>query len=140
MSTNASGHFQLVKEKGWRRGLGNLLQGEYSAWFKSSKWWKHLAMWFSIINLMMVILILSSTKIAQEGGEMPGPIFMYGIFGGMFVAFGVMIIMQRVLVGEKHAGTAAWVLSKPVTRTAFVVSRLTVNSMPSCSPRGSCLA
>jgi ABC-2 type transport system permease protein len=47
----------------------------------------------------------------------------------MFVAFGVMIIMQRVLVREKNSGTAAWVLSKPVTRTAFVVSRLVVNSI-----------
>lgn len=129
MSANVSGQFQLVKEKGWRRGLGNLLQGEYSAWFKSSKWWKHLAMWFSIINLMMASLILLSPKIAREGGDMPEPIFMYGIFGGMFVAFGVMIIMQRVLIAEKHSGTAAWVLSKPVTRTSFVVSRLVVNSI-----------
>jgi ABC-2 type transport system permease protein len=54
---------------------------------------------------------------------------MYGLFGGMFVAFGVMIIMQRVLISEKNSGTAAWVLSKPVTRTAFVVSRLVVNSI-----------
>jgi ABC-2 type transport system permease protein len=129
MSAIASDQFQIVKEKGWRRGLGNLLQGEYSAWFKSSKWWKHLAMWFSIINLMMLILIFAANKIAQEGGEMPAPIFMYGIFGGMFVAFGVMIIMQRVLVAEKNSGTAAWVLSKPVTRTSFVVSRLVVNSI-----------
>jgi len=129
MSASALGEFQTVREKGWRRGLGNLLQGEYSAWFKSSKWWKHLAMWFSIINVMMIILIIANSKIVQEGGEMPDPIFMYGIFGGMFVAFGVMVIMQRVLIGEKHAGTAAWVLSKPVTRTAFVTSRLIVNSI-----------
>ena len=47
----------------------------------------------------------------------------------MFVAFGVMIVMQRVLVREKNSGTAAWVLSKPVTRTAFVVSRLVVNTI-----------
>jgi ABC-2 type transport system permease protein len=40
-----------------------------------------------------------------------------------------MVIMQRVIVGEKRYGTAAWVLSKPVTRTAFVLSRLTVNSI-----------
>src|SRR4030066_966055 len=86
-------------------------------------------MWFSIINLMILIPILASTKIAQGGGGLPEPVFMYGIFGGMFVAFGVMIIMQRVLVAEKNSGTAAWVLSKPVTRTSFVVSRLVVNSI-----------
>jgi ABC-2 type transport system permease protein len=129
MSANASGQFQLVNEKGWRRGLGNLLRGEYSAWFKSSKWWKQLAMWFSIINLMMVIMIIASGQAARDGNEGPPILFMYGIFGGMFVAFGVMIIMQRVLIAEKHSGTAAWVLSKPVTRTSFVVSRLVVNSI-----------
>src|SRR5512141_113373 len=129
MSANASVQFQLVAEKGWKRGLGNLLQGEYSAWFKSSRWWKHLLLWFSIINVMMVIMIIATAQAAQKGEDGPPVLFMYGIFGGMFVAFGVMIIMQRVLVREKHSGTAAWVLSKPVTRTSFVVSRLVVNTI-----------
>jgi len=129
MSATASGQFRLVKEKGWRRGLGNLLRGEYSAWFKSSKWWKHLIMWFSIINVMMVIMIIAAGQAPKDAAEAMNVLFMYGIFGGMFVAFGVMVIMQRVLVAEKHSGTAAWVLSKPVTRTAFVVSRLVVNAI-----------
>ncbi len=127
MSTNSQ--FQMIQERGWKRGLGNLLQGEFSSWFKSSRWWKHIVMWFSIINLMMIIMVYASSEAAKDGGEGPPILFMYGIFGGMFVAFGVMIIMQRVLVGEKRDGTAAWVLSKPVTRTAFVVSRLVVNSI-----------
>jgi len=54
-------------------------------------------------------------------------VFLYGVFGGLFVAIGTMVIMQRAIVGEKASGTAAWVLSKPVTRPAFVVSRLVVN-------------
>jgi ABC-2 type transport system permease protein len=74
-------------------------------------------------------MIIASAKAAEEGGQGESVLFMYGLFGGMFVAFGVMIIMQRVLIAEKRAGTAAWVLSKPVTRTAFVVSRLAVNSI-----------
>ena len=129
MSANASGQFELVKETGWRRGLGNLLRGEYSAWFRSSRWWKHILMWFAIINVMMGIMVIASVEATKEGNDGPPILFMYGIFGGMFVAFGVMIIMQRVLVREKQTGTAAWVLSKPVTRTAFVVSRLVVNSI-----------
>jgi ABC-2 type transport system permease protein len=129
MSTNTSSQFQLVEEKGWKRGLGNLLQGEYSAWFKSSKWWKHFILWFSIINLMMIAMVYANDQAERDGGSGPEILFMYGIFGGMFVAFGVMIIMQRVIIGEKRTGTAAWVLSKPVTHTSFVVSRLIVNSM-----------
>ena len=129
MSAHTLSKFKLVEEKGWRRGLGNLLRGEYSAWFKSSKWWKHLILWFSIINVMMVIMIIPATQSPAEAKDAMNVLFMYGIFGGMFVAFGVMVIMQRVLVAEKHSGTAAWVLSKPVTRTAFVVSRLVINSI-----------
>ena len=129
MSTTPSNQLELVKERGWQRGLRNLLRGEFSAWFKSSRWWKQIIIWFSIINLMMIIMIYAASEAAKDGESVPSPLFMYGIFGGMFVAFGVMIIMQRVIIGEKRAGTAAWVLSKPVTRTAFVVSRLVGNSL-----------
>ena len=129
MSTTKSSQLQSVEEKGWKRGLGNLLQGEYSVWFKSSKWWKQLILWFSIINLMMIAMVYANGEAAKDGGTGPDVLFMYGIFGGMFVAFGVMIIMQRTIIGEKRSGTAAWVLSKPVTRSSFVVSRLFVNSI-----------
>jgi len=129
MSANASIQFQPVKEKGWRRGLGNLLQGENSAWFNSSRWWKHLILWVAIINGMMGIMIYATAEAAKDGNEGPPMLIMYGIFGGLCVALGVMIIMQRVLVGEKNSGTAAWVLSKPVTRTAFVASRLAINTI-----------
>lgn len=129
MSANVSGQFQLVNESGWRRGLRNLVQGEYSAWFKSSRWWKHLILWFAIINVMMGSMVIVGANAAKRGEQGPPVLFMYGIFGGMFVAFGVMIIMQRVLVREKQSGTASWVLSKPVSRTAFVLSRLTVNAI-----------
>ena len=118
--------FQLVAERGWSRGLGNLWQGEFSKWFRSSRWLKHLALWLVLINLMMLFMAFA----AQEEGEgAPEFLFMYGIFGGMFVAFGVMIIMHRAIVGEKREGTAAWVLSKPVTRSAFVLSRWLGNAL-----------
>ena len=119
--------FQMVVEHGWKRGLNNLLRGEFSRWFKSSRWWKHILIWVGIVSLDMLFMAIASRDSAAKGGEGPEVFFMYGIFGGMFVAFGVMIIMQRAIVGEKRYGTAAWVLSKPVTRSAFVVSRLIGN-------------
>jgi ABC-2 type transport system permease protein len=128
MSANVAIRFRPIKEVGWQRGLGNLLRGEYSAWFKSSRWWKQLLVWLAIVNGMMGIMLIATVEAAKDGNDGPPLLVMYGIFGGMFVAFGVMIIMQRVLVREKQTGTAAWVLSKPVTRTAFVVSRLAVNT------------
>ncbi len=124
MNPDKSSQFQLVTEAGWKRGLGNLLHGELSSWFESSRWLKQLALWVGIVNSMMLIMALAS-----NGGDGPNFLFMYGIFGGMFVAFGVMIVMQRAIVGEKRQGTAAWVMSKPVTRSAFVISRLLGNAL-----------
>jgi ABC-2 type transport system permease protein len=124
-TTSGNLQFQMVEERGWRRGLGNLLQGELSSWFKSSRWWKHLIIWLVIVNVFMVIFVYA---ISTQDADMD-LLMMYGIFGGMFVALGAMIIVQGTFVGEKRSGTAAWVLSKPVTRTAFVVSRLVGNTI-----------
>jgi len=138
MSTDTSSSFQVVQERGWQRGLGNLLRGELSRWFKTRKVWLHTLMWLLIINLILfftTIGLSEATKEAVAAGEPPPEVetvMLYGVFGGMFVAFGVMIIVQGAIVGEKRAGTAAWVLSKPVTRTAFVISRLIGNTLGVC--------
>jgi ABC-2 type transport system permease protein len=135
MSTDKNSHFQLVDEQGWRRGMGNLLGAELSSWFKTRRWLKQIFMWLMIINLLLFFTVIGLKQAAIDlaaAGEPPPPVdtpMLYGIFGGMFVAFGVMIIMQRVIVGEKRDGTAAWVLSKPVTNTAFLVSRLIGNTV-----------
>ena len=50
-------------------------------------------------------------------------VMLYCIFTGLFAAVGVVIIMQDAIVGEKQTGTAAWVLSKPATREAFVLTK-----------------
>ena len=135
MSNVKVNQFQMVEERGWQRGLGNLLQGELSSWFKSTRWLKQILLWLLIINLLLFFTVIGlneATKDAVAAGEQPPEVdtpLIYGVFGGMFVAFGVMITLQRVIVGEKRTGTAAWVLSKPVTRTAFVVSRLVGNTV-----------
>jgi ABC-2 type transport system permease protein len=41
----------------------------------------------------------------------------------------VIIILQDAIVGEKQSGTAAWVLSKPVSRPAFIVSKIIPNAI-----------
>ena len=73
MSTTKSSQLQLVGEKGWKRGLGNLLQGEYSIWFKSSKWWKQLILWFSMINLMMVAMVYANDQAGGDGPDCEPP-------------------------------------------------------------------
>jgi ABC-2 type transport system permease protein len=55
-------------------------------------------------------------------------LMLFNIFMGLAGPIGVSILMQTVVVGEKRSGTAAWVLSKPVSRVGFIVAKLIANS------------
>ena len=55
-------------------------------------------------------------------------LMLFNIFMGLAGAIGVSILMQTAVVGEKRSGTAAWVLSKPVSRVAFIIAKLIANS------------
>jgi len=112
--------FQLKEEIGWTRGLSTLLQAEFGSWFRTRKWWSQVLTWAGIINLILFLVAIS-----QDG---PGEfIKLFNVFMGLFAVVGVVVFMQNVIVGEKRAGTAAWTLSKPVTRKAFVLAKLSAN-------------
>jgi ABC-2 type transport system permease protein len=117
--------FELVSERGWRRGLGNMLNNELSRWWKTRMWWVQCLIWVGLIGFLIgAILFSTPTPPPKEEVSM-----LYGIFAGLFPSVGVVIIMQGTVVGEKNDGTAAWVLSKPVTRIAFMLSKVIANSL-----------
>ncbi len=124
MSGNSA--FDIITVQGWRRGFGNMLRVEFSRWWKTRTWWTQTLIWVSVIDL---ILFAVASEVASEPGL--GAVIelalLYGIFGGMFASVSVVIIMQGAIVGEKITGTASWILSKPISRTAFVVSKLIAN-------------
>ncbi|MEJ2759396.1 MAG: hypothetical protein P8046_13025, partial [Anaerolineales bacterium] len=53
MSSTNNSQFQLVDERGWQRGMGNLLRGELSSWFETKRWLKQIVLWFFIVNLIL---------------------------------------------------------------------------------------
>ncbi len=123
MSGNSA--FELVNEQGWRRGINNLLNSEFSGWWKTNLWWIQILIWGGITGFFLGVAWFSSpTDFTLETGVM-----LYCIFAGLFPAVAVIIIMQDAVVGEKQSGTAAWVLSKPVSRPAFILSKLIANSL-----------
>jgi ABC-2 type transport system permease protein len=48
---------------------------------------------------------------------------------GMAVPVGVTIIGQGLILDEKRSGTLEWVLSKPASRTAVIISKLIANAI-----------
>lgn len=109
---------------GWSRGLDNLLRNELAGWFGTRKWWGQILIWVAVGNLIPLIAFFD-TK--DTTGTLL--VVLFGTLLGVGGPVGVCIMMQEALVGEKQAGTAAWVLSKPVSRLAFLASKLAGNAV-----------
>ncbi|TFG47842.1 MAG: hypothetical protein E4H33_05190 [Anaerolineales bacterium] len=71
-------------------------------------------------------LVLFSSSPRPPGEEVA---VLFAMFTGFFPSVGVIIIMQGVVVGEKRDGTAAWVFSKPLTKPAYILSKVIGNSL-----------
>ncbi|MFZ2095367.1 MAG: ABC transporter permease subunit [Anaerolineales bacterium] len=116
--------FELVSERGWLRGWSNMLRSGLARWFKTRTWWVQCLIWGGLVGGL-----LSAVALAPDSPPAEDLLILFTVFVGLFPAVGVVIIMQDVLVGEKREGTAAWVLSKPVTRPVFVLSKVVANSL-----------
>jgi ABC-2 type transport system permease protein len=122
--TTGNSVFQLREGTGWSRGLDNLLGIELGRWYRTKKWWLQILIWAALVNLILFFMILNG----EEAGS-TGLAVTFTILLSVFATFGVCILMQGVLVGEKQSGTAAWVLSRPVSRPAFVLAKLIANTV-----------
>ena len=123
MSGNSA--FELVNERGWRRGLSNMLRNELASWWRTRMWWIQCLIWVGIVGFFMGTILFVDV-ITPPPTEVA---VLFGIFAGLFPAVGMVIIMQGEIVGEKKDGTAAWVLSKPVSRPAFILPKVIANSL-----------
>jgi len=115
---------QLETGTGWTRGLNNLLHGELVRWFGTRQWWVQVLIWAAVANGIPLMAVLGAPDSA--GMELP---MLFNVFLGIGAPIGVCILMQDAIVGEKQSGTAAWVLSKPVSRLAFLTSKLVGNGL-----------
>jgi ABC-2 type transport system permease protein len=87
--------------------------------------------------IWMLIVALISVVVAFIRGEMePGytskdindaGALMFFVLGSVASVIAVVAKTQGSIIGEKQLGTAAWVLSKPASRRAFVLAKLAVH-------------
>ncbi len=107
------------------RGFGNLLRNETRAWWGTRKWVVHVLIWIVLINGFAGLIAWAE---AQDGEAATAvyseAVQVFFIIGGIAAALGAVSTTQGAIVGEKQLGTAAWILSKPVSRSAFVLAKL----------------
>ncbi len=121
---------QPVKERGWRQGFANLLRKENGEWWRTRRWWTQCLIWLLIVNgiLAIGVWVVPAVEPAEAGDTMEN----LGIFIQLmawFPMFAVIVITQGAVIGEKQSGTAAWIMSAPVSRSAFILAKLVANAI-----------
>jgi ABC-2 type transport system permease protein len=119
---------------GFLSGFWNMLGKENGRWIKTRRWLVQSVVWLLLLNgLVTMILYLESDATMQgpPGSDLGPPSYVDVFFAlmGSMTPFGVMVLTQSDIVGEKQSGTAEWVLSSPLSRDAFLLSKLLTNAL-----------
>jgi ABC-2 type transport system permease protein len=132
MGSNAE--FQMVAGSGRFCGFGTLLQRENQKWWSLRRALTRAAVWvFLLDGLLFLALFVFPNLTDPEGNRVieDNPLQigseMFVGLAAVGLAIGVIVVMQDTLIEEKQLGTAAWVLSKPISRTAFLTAKLMAN-------------
>lgn len=133
--------FQKVNEWEGLRGFSNLFRKENSAWWGTRRWWINALFWTGLLCGLMAIMLFapneeanqaSAAEIAQAGGAtayiLSLALSVFFEFGGPMLAIGTVILAQDLIIGEKQNGLIEWLLSKPVTRRAYILAKVAANA------------
>jgi ABC-2 type transport system permease protein len=148
---------QAVNERGWQMGMANLLHKENGAWWRTWRWAVQTAIWLVLLNGLLATILWAgpAPRPGAEGATLADApsgarngaaldqvrgimrdkptagLLLFLLFNGIAVPIAVVIAGQDAIIGEKQSGTAAWVLSKPVSRSAFVLSKMSAYALGS---------
>jgi ABC-2 type transport system permease protein len=123
---------QPVRETGWRSGFANLLSKETGAWWRTRGWLIQTIIWVAILDGILAMLLFvapSAEANGAEGIDHAESTIVFLTMGLISLAIGATIIGQEAIIDEKRSGTAAWVLSKPASRTAFILAKLIAHGL-----------
>ena len=124
--TTVNNALQPVLERGWRRGFSNLFRTENNLRWGKKRWILTALIWLVILNGFVFLVAYGEA----DGGRLtPAEIAaeclaIFMTFGTIAAAVGVVTGVQGAIIREKQLGTAAWVLSKPASRSAFVLAKM----------------
>lgn len=113
-------------------GFRNIFAKELADWFGTRRWWIQTLVWLIIFNVGLALILFVAPVLDPQASTGPDELYMSGL--GVFFntlallgSIGVIILTQDEIIQEKQSGTAAWILTKPVSRASFILSKLLSN-------------
>lgn len=113
---SAPQRLQPITTGGWHRGFTPMLAKELGQWWGTRQWLVQALTWLVLINGVAAMAMILDPSEDTLRVFLP--------VTALVTTVGVIVTTQGAIVGEKQRGTAAWILSKPVTRTSFLLSKL----------------
>src|SRR5512139_3215705 len=124
---------QPATTRGWRAGFNNLFRKENRDWWGTRSWLVQAIIWTAIlIGILAAVLFAEpngSGSLEPQGGRWLEGMIVFFAVAGMALPIGAIIMGQEEVLDEKRSGTAAWILSKPVSRVAFIIAKVTANAI-----------
>jgi ABC-2 type transport system permease protein len=103
-------------------GFGNMLRKELGQWWSTPMGWVQIIIWVLLLNGVTTIVALTEATAPAE--RLPEVILTFFPLSVGAIAMATVITAQGAIVGEKQLGTAAWVMSKPASRSAFILAKV----------------
>ena len=121
----------------WTAGFGNVAALESRRWWTTHRWWTQALLWTAVLDgLLLAFLWIADQAAAVDpsgtGGNV-GPAAVWAQYLPVAVLLstvGVVVLTQGTVLDERRSGTLEWVLTKPVSRTGFVLAKLTATALP----------
>ncbi len=116
--------------EGTPSGFRNLVAKENGEWVSGPSLLAHAVIWILVVAVISAVIAFIRGE--MEPGYTPKDVndagaLMFFVLGSVASVIAVVAKTQGAIIGEKQLGTAAWVLSKPASRRAFVLAKLAVH-------------
>ena len=113
------------RERGWRMGLRSMLSKELAAWWKTRRGWVQCLVALIVLNGLLALNLRTN----RGPNAVENATLAFLVTAALCVPFAAVSLAQDSILGEKHSGTAAWVLSKPLRRPAYVLAKLIAHGL-----------
>src|SRR5512139_2094098 len=134
----ASTELQRVELSGWRTGLANLLRKENRAWWGTRRWLVQSLVWAVVVSgcpaLIVFFMRMAETMgvpvpVAELGDLVGVGVFMLFWIASLALPIGAIVLVHDAIIGERQLGVTEWLLSKPVSRPAYVLAKLLAHGL-----------
>jgi ABC-2 type transport system permease protein len=112
-------------------GFFNLIRNENTLWWRTRRWLVNTITWVAVLDGILAIMLgASSGETGPRAIDLPSEgTIVFLTMCLVALAIGAVIIGQGAIIDEKLSGTAAWILSKPASRAAFILAKLIAHSL-----------